>query len=245
MHRCAHYLEALAAFAARRPRRAMVPGHKAGAAADGGLRAPLGDRPVRARPADADRRRRRPGLAVRGGAAARHRGVGRAAHVVPHQRRVAGQPRRVPGDLAARRARRRAADRARQHDRRSGPRGPAAGVRRARGRRGPRHRALREPRRARRGTGGEPGRRRGDRRLAHLGRSRSTARRRSRCCSTSGSRRGRPRASRRRWPASSLSARTRELANLVRIRIIRIRDRSFGRRRPRGRRAPRARAPGR
>ena len=45
MHRSAPYLEALAAFAARDPRRAMVPGHKAGAAADGALRAALGDRP--------------------------------------------------------------------------------------------------------------------------------------------------------------------------------------------------------
>jgi arginine decarboxylase len=44
MHCSAPYLEALAAFAARRPRRAMVPGHKAGVAADGELRAAFGDR---------------------------------------------------------------------------------------------------------------------------------------------------------------------------------------------------------
>ena len=41
--RLAPYLEALVSFAARRPRRAMVPGHKGGLAADGGLRAALGD----------------------------------------------------------------------------------------------------------------------------------------------------------------------------------------------------------
>jgi arginine decarboxylase len=40
--RLAPYLEALVAFAARRPRRAMVPGHKGGAAADRGLREALG-----------------------------------------------------------------------------------------------------------------------------------------------------------------------------------------------------------
>ena len=38
----APYLEALVAFAARQPRRAMVPGHKGGAAADRGLREALG-----------------------------------------------------------------------------------------------------------------------------------------------------------------------------------------------------------
>ncbi len=40
-HPCQHaapYLEALRSFAARGPRRAMVPGHKGGGAADGGLR---------------------------------------------------------------------------------------------------------------------------------------------------------------------------------------------------------------
>jgi arginine decarboxylase len=41
--RPAPYLEALRAFAARNPRRAMVPGHKGGRAADGGLRAVLRD----------------------------------------------------------------------------------------------------------------------------------------------------------------------------------------------------------
>src|SRR6185295_13198542 len=40
--RLAPYLEALVSFAARRPRRAMVPGHKGGLAADGELRAALG-----------------------------------------------------------------------------------------------------------------------------------------------------------------------------------------------------------
>jgi arginine decarboxylase len=39
----APYLEALQSFAARDPRRAMVPGHKGGSAADGGLRAALSD----------------------------------------------------------------------------------------------------------------------------------------------------------------------------------------------------------
>ena len=45
-HPCQHaapYLEALQSFAARDPRRAMVPGHKGGGAADGGLRAALSD----------------------------------------------------------------------------------------------------------------------------------------------------------------------------------------------------------
>jgi arginine decarboxylase len=41
--RTAPYLEALVAFAARAPRRAMVPGHKGGLAADAGLRAALSD----------------------------------------------------------------------------------------------------------------------------------------------------------------------------------------------------------
>jgi arginine decarboxylase len=40
--RLAPYLEAVVAFAAREPRRAMVPGHKGGAAADPGLREALG-----------------------------------------------------------------------------------------------------------------------------------------------------------------------------------------------------------
>jgi arginine decarboxylase len=45
-HPCQHaapYLEALRSFAARRPRRAMVPGHKGGGAVDGGLRDALSD----------------------------------------------------------------------------------------------------------------------------------------------------------------------------------------------------------
>ena len=41
--RVAPYLEALRSFAARGPRRAMVPGHKGGLAADGGLRDALGE----------------------------------------------------------------------------------------------------------------------------------------------------------------------------------------------------------
>jgi arginine decarboxylase len=45
-HRPAPYLEALVAFAARRPARAMVPGHKGGAAADPGLRAALSEQPL-------------------------------------------------------------------------------------------------------------------------------------------------------------------------------------------------------
>ncbi|HEX5899329.1 MAG TPA: aminotransferase class I/II-fold pyridoxal phosphate-dependent enzyme, partial [Solirubrobacteraceae bacterium] len=44
--RLAPYLEALVSFAARRPRRAMVPGHKGGLAADRALRAALGDGPL-------------------------------------------------------------------------------------------------------------------------------------------------------------------------------------------------------
>jgi arginine decarboxylase len=42
----APYLEALVAFAARQPRRAMVPGHKGGAATDHGLRDALGGAPL-------------------------------------------------------------------------------------------------------------------------------------------------------------------------------------------------------
>jgi arginine decarboxylase len=45
-HPCQHaapYLEALQSFAARAPRRAMVPGHKGGGAADGGLRDALSE----------------------------------------------------------------------------------------------------------------------------------------------------------------------------------------------------------
>ena len=45
-HPCQHaapYLEALQSFAARGPRRAMVPGHKGGGAADGGLRDALSE----------------------------------------------------------------------------------------------------------------------------------------------------------------------------------------------------------
>jgi lysine decarboxylase len=45
-HSCQHaapYLEALQSFAARGPRRAMVPGHKGGGAADGGLRDALSE----------------------------------------------------------------------------------------------------------------------------------------------------------------------------------------------------------
>src|SRR5512133_407567 len=45
-HPCQHaapYLDALRSFASRGPRRAMVPGHKGGGAADGGLRDALSE----------------------------------------------------------------------------------------------------------------------------------------------------------------------------------------------------------
>ena len=110
-HPCQHaapYLEALRSFAARGPRRAMVPGHKGGGAADGGLRDALSAGRAGARPADAHRGRRRRGARrgrpVRGRTAAGGRGVGRPADVVSHQRRLAGQPGGLPGHRPARRA---------------------------------------------------------------------------------------------------------------------------------------------
>ncbi len=58
--------------------------------------------------------------ALRAGRAARRRGLRRDAHVVPDQRRDAGQPRALPGARAARRTRRRAAQLARVGRRRAG-----------------------------------------------------------------------------------------------------------------------------
>ena len=64
--------------------------------------------------------------AVPAGAGAGRRGLGRAADLVPDQRRLAGQPRGLPGARAAGERRRRAAQRALEHDRRADPVGAAA-----------------------------------------------------------------------------------------------------------------------
>ena len=186
--RAAPYLEALRSFAARDPRRAMVPGHKGGLAADGGLRAALGDEalaldlPTLIEGVDVRRRRR--GRPVRARAPAGGRGVGRAADVVSHQRRFAGQRGGLPGHRAARRARRRAAHRPRQHDRRHRPRGAAPDLRRARGRRRAGRRALRPALRAGRGARRHARRGGGDRRLADVLRRRGRRRAASRASPT-------------------------------------------------------------
>ena len=94
----APYLDALVAYGFRGSTRFHVPGHKGGPGrrpgparrarrAGAGARRPAGHRGHRRRPlADAVRARR----------AARRRGLRRGAHVVPDQRRHAGQPRAVP-----------------------------------------------------------------------------------------------------------------------------------------------------
>ena len=66
---------------------------------------------------------------VRARAAARGGGVGRATRVVPHQRRLAGQPRRRARAGAPRRGGRRPAQRPLEHDRRAGAVGDAPDVR--------------------------------------------------------------------------------------------------------------------
>ena len=196
--RVAPYLEALRSYAARRPRRAMVPGHKGGIAADGDLRDALSAGRAGARPADAHRGRRhhvrRRGRPVRGRTAARGRGVGRPAHVVADQRRLAGQSGGLPGHRPARDSRRRAAHGPRQHDRRPRPGRAAAHLRRARGRRAAGRRTLRPACGARRGAREHPRRHGGDRRVAHLprrgGRRRQPRARRPRARRGAGRRRG-------------------------------------------------------
>ena len=98
------YLDALRAYAARKPGRFHVPGHKGGAGADPGLLEALGERPFALDiPAlTYGHRRRRRAHAVPRGAGAGRRGVGRAADLVPDQRRVAGQPRRAADARAPR-----------------------------------------------------------------------------------------------------------------------------------------------
>ena len=201
--RVAPYLEALRSFAARDPRRAMVPGHKGGLAADGGLRAALGDGAlaldVPTLIEGIDVRRRRAGAPLRGRAAAGGRRVGRAADVVSHQRRLAGQPGGLPGHRAARRARRRAAHRPRQHDRRHRPRGVASRLRRARDRRRARRRALRAALRAGRGP----------RRAPRARRRRSSSRRRTSVpWPTSAASRSSPTLTACRWWSTRRGART-------------------------------------
>ena len=93
------YLDALRAYAARSPGRFHVPGHKGGAAADPVLVEAFGERalaldiPALTEGIDAGPEptpfQRAQQLAAAG--------VGRRAHVVPDQRRLAGQPRRVRG----------------------------------------------------------------------------------------------------------------------------------------------------
>ena len=114
------YLEALRAYAERNPGRFHVPGHKGGAGADPALIEAFGERalaldiPALTEGIDAG-----PGAdAVPARAGAGRRGLGRAPQLVPDQRRLAGQPRRLPGARAARRAGRRPAQRPLEHDRR-------------------------------------------------------------------------------------------------------------------------------
>ena len=106
--------------------------------------------------------------ALRGGRAPRGRGPRRRAHVVPDQRRDAGQPRAVPGAGAARHAGRGPAQLARLAGRRARALGRRARLRAARVRRrarhGPRRRAGARWARAR----GDARRAGGVHRLAHL-----------------------------------------------------------------------------
>ena len=127
-------LDAVVAYGFRGSTRFHVPGHKAGAGADPGLRSAIGEDALHARhPAghlrDRPRARADPVPARR---AARRRGLRRRALVVPHQRRDAGQPRALPRARAARRAGRRAAQLARVGDRRARALRRRARVRRAR-----------------------------------------------------------------------------------------------------------------
>ena len=94
--------------------------------------------------------------------------MGRAAHLVPGERRVAGQPRGAAHARARGRADRRPAQRPLEHDRRLHPRRPDAHVRRARGRSRAGHRPHALARDA--GPGARRDRRRGGRhrRLADL-----------------------------------------------------------------------------
>ena len=117
----APYLDAVVAYGFRGPGRFHVPGHKGGQGADPGLRFALGDARWRS-----TSRRTSTGIDLgpsptpyERGRAPRRRGLRRRAHVVPDQRRDAGQPRAVPGAGAARRARRRAAQLARLARRRA------------------------------------------------------------------------------------------------------------------------------
>ena len=85
-------------------------------------------------------------------------GLGGAADLVPDQRRLAGQPRDLPGARARRRAGRRAAQRPLLGDRRARPQRDAAELRRARARPRARHRPLPDAGLAGRGARRDPGR---------------------------------------------------------------------------------------
>ncbi len=122
--RCAHTPGAT-------PGASTSPDTRAGAAADpeharGVRRAGAGAR----HPGAHAGHRRGPGAhAVPACAGARRRGVGRQAHLVPHQRRIAGKPRHLHVARADGQRVRGAAQRALEHDRRPGDLGPAAHVR--------------------------------------------------------------------------------------------------------------------
>ena len=100
----APYLDAVVAYAFRGPARYHVPGHKGGPGADPGVRKAIGPDALAADvPAGHPRDRPRPAAdAVRARRGARGRGLRRRAHVLPHERGDAGQPRALPGARAAR-----------------------------------------------------------------------------------------------------------------------------------------------
>ena len=145
------YLDALRAYAARDPGRFHVPGHKGGPGADPGLVEAFGERALALDiPALMyGHRRGRGAHAVRAGGAPGGRGVGRAAHLVARERRLAGQP-RCAADAGPQRAPRGdPAERALEHDRRADHVGAAAHLRVAGARPGAPHRALHDAGRAR------------------------------------------------------------------------------------------------
>ena len=120
------------------PGRFQVPGHKGGRGADPAMRELVGEvGPAQRHPLDHRGGRHRPRAdAVPAGAAARRRGLGRAPHLVPDQRRLAGQPRDLPRARPRRRRGRRPAQRPLLGDRRPRAERAAADLRRPRARPG-------------------------------------------------------------------------------------------------------------
>ena len=245
--RTAPYLEALQSFAARGPRRAMVPGHKGGVAADDGLRDALGegalalDLPTLIEGVDI----------ASDGAVAPYEAARRLAAEAWGARRTwfltngASQGNLAACLAIAQRgdARRRAAHRPRQHDRRPRPRGAAPDVRRSRGRRRARPRALRAALRARRGARPHARRGGGDRRLADLLRRGGRRRRpRPRCARPRRAARGRRGVGRApgllRRASAARAGRRRGPRHLEHAQARRQPD-PVGDAPPRGRRAPR------